>query len=76
MFIQLYCYNSASDAVALGSCIGFETLWLQFGILAGRALTERQCTLEGEAQYVNYRVMCIEGNVQGGGVDTGGCKFF
>ena len=35
--------------------------WLQVGILAGRALTERQCTLE-EAQYEN-----VWGSVQCGG---------
>ena len=29
--------------------------WQQVGILAGRALREGQCTLEGEAQYVNVQ---------------------
>ena len=35
------------------------------------ALIERQCTVEGQARYVNE-----QGSVQGGGVDTGGAKFF
>ena len=39
---------------------------LRGGILAGRALRERQCTLEGEAQYVN-----VQGSVQRKGVYTG-----
>ena len=34
-------------------CASLEMLWQQVGILAGRALGERQNTLEGEAQYVN-----------------------
>ena len=29
--------------------------WLWVGILAGRALKKRQCTLKGKAQYVNVR---------------------
>ena len=29
--------------------------WLQVRISAGRALKERQCTLEGQARYVNVR---------------------
>ena len=45
--------------------------WLQVGILAGRNLKERQCTMEGEAQYVN-----VWGSVQGGGVDNGGVQYF
>ena len=35
--------------------------WFQVGILADRALRERQCTLEGEAQYVN-----VWGSAHGG----------
>ena len=30
-------------------------LWLQVIILAGRELKESQCTLEGQAQYVNVQ---------------------
>ena len=40
-------------------------LWLQVRIAAGRAPNERQCTLEGQARYVN---------VQGGRVDTLGVQ--
>ena len=40
-------------------------------ISADRALKERQCTPKGQAQYVN-----VQGSVQGGGVDTLGCKIF
>ena len=40
--------------------------WLQVGILAGRALRERQCTLEGEVCYLNVW----------GSVPYCVCKFF
>ena len=57
------CYNSASDAVACGYCTGLEIQWVRVGILAGKALRERQCTLEGEAQYANVQEWCtVEGS--------------
>ena len=34
---------------------GLEIPWLQVQISAGRALKERQCTLKGQAWYVNVR---------------------
>ena len=39
----------------MNSAPAMEIQWLQVRILAGRALRERQCTLEGEAGYVNVR---------------------
>ena len=51
----LSCHNCASDAVVLEWCTCLEIQWLLAEILAGRTLRERQCTLEGEAQYVNVR---------------------
>ena len=44
--------------------------WLWAGILAGRALRERQCTLEEEAQYVT-----VWGVVYWEGVHTVGVNF-
>ena len=46
-------------------------LWLWVGILAGKAIRERQCALEGEACYMN-----VQGSVQCGGVHTRGADFF
>ena len=34
---------------------GLEIPWLRVRISAGRALKERQCTLKGQAWYVNVR---------------------
>ena len=38
-------------------CAGFEIPWLRVRISAGRALKERQCTLKGQARYVNVRAV-------------------
>ena len=38
-----------------GQSAGLEIPWLWVRISAGRALKERQCTLKGQAQYVNVR---------------------
>ena len=38
---------------------GLEIPWLRVQILAGRALKERQCTLKGQAWYVNVRAVYI-----------------
>ena len=71
------CYNFASDTLAHGKCTGLEMKWLwTIGILIGRALRERQCTLEKEAQYMN-----VWGSVHWKGVYmvrewTLGCKIF
>ena len=46
-------------------------LWLQVGILVGKALRERQCMLEVEAWFV-----MLQGSVQCGGVPIGGSNFF
>ena len=46
-------------------------LWLQVQISAGRAQQERQCSLEGQAHYVN-----AQGSVHWKGVDTMGAKSF
>ena len=43
--------------------------WLLVGILAGRALKERQCTLQGKAHNVNIRGSIL------GGECTLGCRF-
>ena len=39
----------------LRASFGFEIPWLRVRISAGRALKERQCTLKGQAWYVNVR---------------------
>ena len=44
---------------------------MQVQISAGRALKERQCTLKGQARYVN-----VQGSVQGGGQTLGEQNFF
>ena len=49
------CYNSFSDVVVHRQSTYLEMQWLRVEILAGRALIERQCTLEENAQYVNVR---------------------
>ena len=46
-------------------------LWLEVEIFAGRALRERQCTLEGEAPYVN-----VHSNVQCSRMHTGDANYF
>ena len=54
----LYCHNyydTASDVVAHGEYTNLQIQRLRVGILAGRAVRERQCTLEGEARYVNVQ---------------------
>ena len=51
--VCLYCHNSASNAVAPGYRTGLEIQWLWVGILAGKALKQRHCTLEGKGRYVN-----------------------
>ena len=38
-----------------GQSAGLEISWLRVQISAGRALKERQCTLKGQAKYVNAR---------------------
>ena len=49
--------------------------WTHVGIMAGKALNERQCTLKEEAQYVN-----VQGNAHWEGVyrveDTLGVQIF
>ena len=47
------CYNSASDNVVHRLCTYLEMQWLRVGMLAGRAVRERQFTLVGEGRYVN-----------------------
>ena len=65
--VILWCMDSASMWISL------DTQWLQVGILAGRALRERQYQyiLEGRAKCVN-----VWGSVHWKGVDTWGCKVF
>ena len=70
------CYNSASDAVVRTQCTCHEMQWSWVRILAGMVLRKRQCTLEGDAQYVN-----IQGSVHWEGVYSVGkctwqCNFF
>ena len=48
--------------------------WLQVRILAGRALKERQCTLEGQARYVNVLGSVHWKGVYRVGIETWGCN--
>ena len=62
------CFTSASDAVVHGYCTSLKLQWLWVGILAGKALRERQFTLEGEARYVNVRSSVHRKEVYIGGI--------
>ena len=59
------------DSASALKCYG-----LQAGILAGRALREKQCTLEREARYMNVQDSVHWEGVYSVGVPTRDAKFF
>ena len=57
-------------------CAGLEIPWLRVRISAGRALQEMQCTLKGQARYVNVRGSVHWKGVHRVGDRDLGCKIF
>ena len=69
--VCFFCHNCYNSVMLWLVDSALEMQKLRVGILAGRALKERQCMLEGQAQFVN-----LQGSVQCGGVHTGSAIFF